>query len=739
MDLMYLLYSLLRKKWIILACSVLGLIAGFVFTLFMPKNYVSLAQYSTGFTIQQKVKITQDESYNVYEIDMRFNNLIETFRSPKVMGMLSYKLLLHDLEDRHPFRTLSSNKMQSEAYKNADLEAAKVILRHKILQMELISPFNPEEKKVFDLIGLYGYDDNSLGKNISFDRVGHTDFINIFFKSESPELSAYVVNTIGAQFIRFFNSIYGLRTQESTAKLDSLTAAKKRVVDSLTDKFQEYKAKIGTPNVADRSVAAMDVVREMTSKYNSELAKLNGLRGDLNAVEIQLQSIETPGADASSGGNNNAAINELKRKNSDLDLQKNGKNEDEIKRLQDQIDANMREIQRLSSGSSRATDAIKAREKAQNKRDDLINKKIELQQAISASETNVSLFRKQKDEYDRITSSGGGEEVILQSKETQLRIATQEYETLNKSLQSSLDVDVNPENNFQLTIAGQPSYKPEPTRRTVIVALVGVLMFMLSTFIFAALEFMDSSFRTPSIFQRTSKLKLLSSVNEIDLKKRELNDYFKSGSEAAEEKTGKIFVENLRKLRYELEISGKKIFLITSTQPRQGKTVIIESLANSLCLTKKKVLLIDANFINNTLTQKFGAKPTLDQFTLGNNHNSMDKFWSITSMTTIPNTDVVGCTQGSHTPAEVLPKNNLLENLHQIAGSYDFIFIEGAALNNHADSKELSKYVEGIIAVFSARASLKHTDKESIEYLTGTGDKFVGAVFNLVQPENMEM
>lgn len=739
MDLMYLLYSLFRKKWIILSCTALGLVAGFIFTLFMPKYYVSLAQYSTGFTIQQKVKITQDESFNVYEIDIRFNNVTETFRSPKVMGMLSYKLLLHDLEDRHPFRTLSSDKLQSDAYKNADLETAKSILRQKIAQMELISPFNPEEKKVFDLVNLYGYNDEMLGKNLSFDRVGHTDFINIFFKSESPELSAFVVNTIGTQFIRFFNSIYGLRTQESTAKLDSLTAAKKRVVDSLTDKFQEYKAKIGTPNVADRSVAAMDVVREMTSKYNSELAKLNGLKGDLNAVDIQMGSLEITGSTDAGTGNNNAAINELKRKNSDLDLQKNGKPDDEVKRLQEQIDANMREIQRLSTGANRSADAAKAKEKIQNKRDELINKKIELQQQIAASEVNVRLFKTQKEEYDRITSSGGGEEVILQSKETQLRIATQEYETLNKSLQSSLDVDVNPENNFQLTIAGQPSYRPEPTRRTVIVGLAGVLMFMLSTFIFAALEFMDSSFRTPSIFQRVAKLKLLSSVNEIDLKKRELNDYFKPNGEAVEDKAGKSFVENLRKLRYEIETSGKKIFLVTSTQPKQGKTLMIEALANSLCLTKKKVLLIDANFTNNALTQKFGAKPTLEQFTLGNQQNSMDKFWSITSMTTIPNTDVVGCTQGMHTPAEVLPKNNLLENLSHIAGSYDFIFIEGAALNNHADSKELVKYAEGIITIFSARSSLKHTDKESIQYLTGTGDKFIGAVLNQVQLENMEM
>src|SRR5215467_7305337 len=158
MDLMYLLYSLMRKKWIIIFCTMLGLVAGFVFTLFQPKSYVSVSQYSTGFTMEQKVKIKEDESFNIYEIDMRFNNVIETFKSPKVMGMLSYKLLLHDLEDRHPFRKLTEEQKRKNEYVLVNQEEAKKLLRKKIADLELINPFDPDEKKVFDLIRLYGYD-----------------------------------------------------------------------------------------------------------------------------------------------------------------------------------------------------------------------------------------------------------------------------------------------------------------------------------------------------------------------------------------------------------------------------------------------------------------------------------------------------------------------------------------------------------------------------------------------------
>jgi succinoglycan biosynthesis transport protein ExoP len=737
MDLLYLLYSLLRKKWIILGCTFLGLVAGFVFTLFQQKTYASISQYSTGFTMEQKVSIKQEAGVNMYEIEVRFNNVIETFNSPKVMGMLSYKLLLHDLEDLKPFRILTEENKKTDAYKLANFEHVKQILRRKVSGMELISPFDPEEKKVYDLMYLYGYAPEYMKSSLTIFRAQLTDYLVILCRSENPELSAFVANTIGQQFIRFFNSIYGIRTQESTAKLDSLTASKKRIVDSLTDKLKFFRNQIGTPDISSNANGALGVVQGLTTNYQQEQAKLNNLRGELRAVEVQLR--ELSGVSANSGYvNNNAAVLALKRENQDLEVQKNGKSDEEIKKLEDQINANVRKISQLDSGGGTATDRQKRQEKTQTRQEDLTSKKVELEEQILAAQSTVDFISRQKDEYEAISRTGGGNLVLLDAQERDLRIASQEYEQLKKSLESSLDLDVNPQNNFKQVLVAQPAYQAEPSKRSMVLGLCGMLMFFFSAFIIVALEFFDSSFKTPSIFQRTTKLKLLSSINRIDLKKKQLGDYLQ-GNESGREGAGAIFVENLRKLRYELTSSGKKVFLVTSTKPKEGKTTIIEALASSLSLTKKKVLLIDANFSNNSLTQKFEAKPTLEQFSLNGNNNVTDKFWNITSMTTIPNTDLVGCAEGNYTPSEVLPKNNLLENLPKIAENYDFVFIEGAALNDHADSKELSAYVDGIIAVFSARSSMGQIDKDSIQYLNSTGDKFIGTVLNNVEENNMDL
>src|SRR5687767_11673778 len=180
MDLMYLIYSLWRKKWIIIFCTILGVVAGFVFTLFQKPMYVSFAKFSTGFTMEKQVQIKQDENFNILEIDLRFNNVIETFQSPTVIGMLSYNLLLHDLENPRPFRTLTAEQQKKYPQLLSDKEKLKGILRNKIAEMGILSPYDPEEKKVWDLLRLYGYDEESLSKKLSVNRVLRSDFIDIF-------------------------------------------------------------------------------------------------------------------------------------------------------------------------------------------------------------------------------------------------------------------------------------------------------------------------------------------------------------------------------------------------------------------------------------------------------------------------------------------------------------------------------------------------------------------------------
>jgi Mrp family chromosome partitioning ATPase len=69
----------------------------------------------------------------------------------------------------------------------------------------------------------------------------------------------------------------------------------------------------------------------------------------------------------------------------------------------------------------------------------------------------------------------------------------------------------------------------------------------------------------------------------------------------------------------------------------------------------------------------------------------------------------------------------------------DFILLEGAPLSGFTDTKELAKYADGIIGIFSASLIIKHSDKESIKFFKTVPDKFIGAVLNKISSEELEI
>ena len=327
------------------------------------------------------------------------------------------------------------------------------------------------------------------------------------------------------------------------------------------------------------------------------------------------------------------------------------------------------------------------------------------------------MYKSRVEQFRKIAFSGGGQEVVANAYLNDLTIAQKDLEKYNSSIFASQDIDVSPDFNFKQILLGQPPIKPEPAKGFDYTSISGLSMFFLSILFIIILELLDSSLRTPSIFKKETKLDVLSTVGQIELDKKSLNEYFDFNPRSDREKNELPFIENLRKLRYEIERSGKRIILFTSTKPQEGKTTMMESVAHTFSMSKKKILLIDANFSNNTLTRDFSAKTDLDHFQMQSHGKYGKSLGYHHPHRILPNVDVIGCDEGNYTPSEILPKNNLLEHLDKLKQHYDYILIEGAALNTHADSKELTDYVEGVVLVFSAKNTWEKSDRESIAFL----------------------
>jgi Mrp family chromosome partitioning ATPase len=99
----------------------------------------------------------------------------------------------------------------------------------------------------------------------------------------------------------------------------------------------------------------------------------------------------------------------------------------------------------------------------------------------------------------------------------------------------------------------------------------------------------------------------------------------------------------------------------------------------------------------------------------------------------------VGCKGGNYTPDEILRKGNLLEQMDVLGLQYDYILLEGASLNDNSDARELSRYAQGIVAVFSADSMINQSDRESIQFLMHENQRFIGCILNKVESDNIDI
>jgi len=272
-----------------------------------------------------------------------------------------------------------------------------------------------------------------------------------------------------------------------------------------------------------------------------------------------------------------------------------------------------------------------------------------------------------------------------------------------------------------------------------IIASAGLGALFLSCFIICLIALLDHSVKTPSNFQSQTNLPLIGTVNQVKFNNQTVLERIGS-LDQAEKNRDNTFLELLRKLRYEIESSNKKSILFTSTKPQQGKTTLIQALSFIFSLGKKKVLIIDTNFCDNTLTKTNNAQAVLEKIDLNGTAFSKDILKGMITPTIISGVDIIGCEGGDYTPTEILPRNHLLHYLQEIGNDdYDFIFLEGAPLNEYTDTKELLPFVDGLIVVFSSDANLTAVDRESISFLTENRDKFIGAILNKVEKSNLEL
>jgi len=728
MDLIYFIKVLYRRKWLIISLSFLAFVIAFVFLVNQKPLYESVAQYSTGFTAEKVKLVDGTSAIDIFTVEIKFNNVIETIKSPQVIGMISYKLLLHDIANpAKAYHKLTIKNTENEVYKETNIETAKRILAVKITNDELLRSDDPTERLLIEYLKLYKYDYASMMEYLNIDRVERTDYIDIRFRSESPELSALVVNEIGEEFLNYYKSLNSQRTEENAQSIKEMVANQQNKVDSISQKLLAEKLSQGNIDPVSKTASAMETVEQMEASLAEEKGKFNEHSNRLSYLNDELKSLQSG---VSQSSNSNSEVLQLTNKKNQLveELSRKGGND---QNLQQQIsDLRTQIILKSNSGvtASKLGDQI-----------DDIKKQIDEEEAlVNASSSTIDNYNAKIHEYLGIANTNPGTGVKVDALKQQLEIENKQLENAKEKysqVEGLLRDD--PTANFIQTRVGQPAVEPESKKTLIKMSLSGISMMFLTSILFIFLEIFDPAIKTPSIFSRLTKTKVISILNHLKLKRGYVMDVIMQEQEGKKFVAQNIYKNNIRKLRHELMESSKNIFLITSTKKEAGKSTVIEALATSFLLSKKKVLMIDLNFSNNSLTKIFNAEVLIQDIAEHINYSLPLDSQQMWSKTMYDNLSIIGCKEVNKTPSEVLYNIDMQAFLLELKKYFDFIIIEGASLNNYADSKELAHYTEAVFTVFSADESVSHADMESLRFVASLKEKNQGIIFNNVLIESV--
>ncbi len=739
MDLLFLGKVLWRKSWILVSVPLIAAFAAYIFTFDMPDTYVGNAQLATGFTINDQVQLTE-ERFNSRDADIKFSNLMSSMNSGLAVNLTSYRLLLHDLDPKNvPF-----HRPDPETFTATPEQTQKVrdIISEKLKTFSPLTSTDKEFTLITDFLIAYGYNYNDIKDNLTIERIPNTDFIDVKISSDDASLSALAANAFCEEFIRYNKSLKMERSSESVEFLEQLTQQKRKDLDAKLEIQKKFKANNNVFNLEGESGMKMGRLSGLEAEASATRTNINRLQ-----LQIRRQREEIANLSAPSTSSSNQRILELRTQINNMNARyitggsTNQALLDSLNFLREELrveqDNSMRQGALVSPGYTVADLQRQLREN-----------EIELQ----VQQNNLRTIEAQIGGINSSFSGYANKEAELASIHKEVELATEEYNMALEKFNEAKNRQLSG-NDLRIVLVATPPVNPEPGLRLIIIGLAGFLSMIFCVMAIVGFELMDGAIRTPDKFKRMVNLPIAGLINRIDSRNFNIRAYFnqQNGSEETE-----MFKSLLRKFRHEIESMNAKVILFTSPKRKDGKTFTMFSLSYVLSLLDKRVLILDTNFKNNSLSQILGRgqsdlkvldtkKHKLLVSAQGADKKEEAEFehensYDLINPTKYKNIYIVGNSGGgSESPAEILSGRDFTNLVSLLADSFDYVLMEGAALNDYSDTKELVRYADKVVAVFSADTSLKQLDREAIQYFKSLGKKFGGCVLNRVDTKDLKL
>jgi capsular exopolysaccharide synthesis family protein len=309
------------------------------------------------------------------------------------------------------------------------------------------------------------------------------------------------------------------------------------------------------------------------------------------------------------------------------------------------------------------------------------------------------------------------------------------YEALVRNYkEAQINEAVEPE-NISLYDRAVPPSKPISGDKRKKMA-IGVLMGMFLG-IGAALmwEIADKRIKSRDDIKRYLKLPILGVIPKVRFDAYELQDSEKAKSISSQIVThdysptpvGEAYRSLRTSILFSKTFGPVKSLVVSSVAPGEGKSFTAANLAITLAQQKSRTMLIDADFRRGVLHNSFNCpkKPGLTNYLTG-----VASLESVLNETYIPNLTLITCGSMIPNPSELLGSDKMHKFIEGITHRYDFVIFDTPPLFAASDAVILGTLVDGVSLIIRAGMTKRDDVVRKMELFQNVRAKVIGVILN---------
>jgi capsular exopolysaccharide synthesis family protein len=250
--------------------------------------------------------------------------------------------------------------------------------------------------------------------------------------------------------------------------------------------------------------------------------------------------------------------------------------------------------------------------------------------------------------------------------------------------------------------------------------LGSVMGFFLGIGLVFFLDYLDNTFRSPEDIEKYLRLSVLAVVPKVREGAVESHAVRESYQTL---RTSVIFCSRNRE---------RRLLLVTSTAPQEGKSSTIVSLAKTLASTGDRVIVIDCDLRRPTLHLHFQVEREsgLTNYLAGRLEASD---WRPFVRTIGPGTlHAITCGPIPPSPPELFGTERFRSLLRELKSEYDWVLVDSPPLTSLSDSTLLASLADMVMLVVKHNATDRDLVTRSVAQLRSVNDAVIGVVLNNV-------